>query len=1261
MAIMGASGAGKTTLLNVLAGRLPAGAASAAPAAVLFNGLPAAHYMRRGAVAYVEQRDALLPCLTVRDTLRFAARLRLPRTLTRAQKHAAVEQVILELGLKDCADALVGGDGDGDGTSGGGGGGGWRKNGISGGERRRVSIGVQLLLNPSIIFLDEPTTGLDAFSARSLVETLKQLCRRGRTIVLSIHQPRSDIFAAFDRVTLLARPGRVAFSGLRAAAVPFFESAGAPHPRIALNPADFLDSTVDLPTSKKLNGVPRRRLADRIVDAWAAATAATARPKPSSPLSSPVDLPRPSVQTLVDSIDLIPPDAVQTTPAAASSPLDATSSSSRFADSAGAPFAEQLCVLTERALKNLYDDRITLYGSVGEVVVVAAAIGYIYFRLDDSAAGVLSRKALLLSCCGIQNQLGLLFIIWKLTDSEMVTFDRERSDKLYSVLAYLISWFAANFFLYAFLASLFSTIVYFMTGLRLDDMGHHFGVFVAGNVLMQFVTLAIGFFCVSINRSFATASLIGNTLFTLFNLSSGFFIPVNAIPVFLRWLQHVGYITHGYTLLVTNEFSGNSFRCDGAGCDGDTVVRDLGFVPGDIKGPAAALAITFAVLMVVAGVLLAVVPQRREKQARKVKPTRSAAAASAAHAAAGEAEDKASIAGAAAEAHGSGVTLELRDVSLTIKGVKRGPVALKPILQLVSAVFEPGTVTAILGPSGAGKSTLLHLLHGHPPQLPSGSAVVLRGEVLYNGAAAITPTEIASHTSLVRQDDTHLQPGLTARETLRYAALLRLPAAVPEADKLLRAESVLRELGLAHCADTLVGGPGAKGLSGGERRRLSVGIALLSDPAVLLLDEPTSGLDATAARNLVLALKALAQDSRRTVVCTIHQPRSDIFAALDSCLLLAPAGRPIFCGPADALLPHLAAALDLPAPPHLTNPADFALDAAAVDTRYPDSEAASRKRVDALVAAWKRRLATTSSDPLGNPITPVDPLAPTTSDTAPQPQPPTRHGSRLPVLVARSATNLKRQPGLVATRLIQIAAFMIVLTLFFARLGTDQDSVAMRIGLSQLLSSAVLIGMMNCIAVFRRELMLFRYEHADAACTVSDFFWTYTVNEVPFEIAAALLSGVLVRYAIGLQIDFPVLVACIFAFMNAGESIGIAFCSFVDQPGVSVQVMSVIIGLMGIMQGFLSIKMPAPLTYLNYLSIMRYGARAMAHQSFANLRFSCDSTAVSCTYPSGDAVLATLGFPAADDAAAFHRDPRRRRRRRHRVPRDRVRRGVVEH
>lgn len=171
------------TLLNCIAGRvgnlvISSGSVSFLPYQLSPN-QSSNSKIKRGKIGFVRQEDNLLPYLTVRETLSFAAALRLPKSLSSETREEIVEKTLIELGLKDVENVLVGGP--------------FRK-GISGGEKRRLSIGCILVTLPSVLILDEITTGLDSFTSFQLLETLSRLAKRGRVVVLSIHQPRSDCF-----------------------------------------------------------------------------------------------------------------------------------------------------------------------------------------------------------------------------------------------------------------------------------------------------------------------------------------------------------------------------------------------------------------------------------------------------------------------------------------------------------------------------------------------------------------------------------------------------------------------------------------------------------------------------------------------------------------------------------------------------------------------------------------------------------------------------------------------------------------------------------------------------------------------------------------------------------------------------------------------------------------------------------------------------------------------------------------------------------
>uniref|UniRef100_A0A8R7UBC0 ABC transporter domain-containing protein n=1 Tax=Triticum urartu TaxID=4572 RepID=A0A8R7UBC0_TRIUA len=217
LAMMGPSGSGKTTLLSMLGGR-----ATAADGCISYNDEPFGKSLKRR-IGFVTQDDVLFTHLTVKETLTYAALLRLPRTMTREQKKERAMDIIYELGLERCQDTMIGGS---------------FVRGVSGGERKRVCIGNEIIINPSLLFLDEPTSGLDSTTALRIVQLLHDIAETGKTVITTIHQPSSRLFHKFDKLILLGR-GSLLYFGKTAEAMPYFSSIGC-NPLIAMNPAEFL-------------------------------------------------------------------------------------------------------------------------------------------------------------------------------------------------------------------------------------------------------------------------------------------------------------------------------------------------------------------------------------------------------------------------------------------------------------------------------------------------------------------------------------------------------------------------------------------------------------------------------------------------------------------------------------------------------------------------------------------------------------------------------------------------------------------------------------------------------------------------------------------------------------------------------------------------------------------------------------------------------------------------------------------------------------
>jgi len=237
----------------------------------------------------------------------------------------------------------------------------------------------------------------------------------------------------------------------------------------------------------------------------------------------------------------------------------------------------------------------------------------------------------------------------------------------------------------------------------------------------------------------------------------------------------------------------------------------------------------------------------------------------------------------------------------------------KEILKGINGYFKPGTLTAVMGPSGCGKSTLLDVL---ADQKEYGAIV---GDIRVNGEHR---TDLFRRVSAYVLQFDVLYAMLTPRETLFFVTELRMGNRVSTEEKYFRVLETLRALDLEHVADTRIGDGESGGLSGGQKRRVTVAIELVTGPSLILLDEPTSGLDAYGSLKLVSVLRKLA-DEGRTIACTIHQPRADIFNMFDNLLLLK-FGVTMYFGSIKGILPYFEAlglAID-----YSVNPADFIVD-----------------------------------------------------------------------------------------------------------------------------------------------------------------------------------------------------------------------------------------------------------------------------------------------------------------------------------------------
>ncbi|EFC47894.1 abc transporter family protein [Naegleria gruberi] len=516
LAIMGPSGAGKTSLLNILSQRVKASGGE-----IRANGEKAGKAFR-SLSAFVQQDDVLMGNLTVRESLRYAAMLRLDSKIPLKERMTRVDTIIEELGLSKAADTKVGIPGF--------------TKGISGGERKRLCIGIELLTEPSVLFLDEPTTGLDSKTSYNVMKTISKLATHGRTVVLTIHQPSSNIYEIFDKLLLLSR-GRVAYFGNAKDAVPYFSDIGHPCP-VGYNPADFLMDVITENAALTGDNLEKKKRQDERIEGVL------------NHYSKNVQLEIPPTQQLDSNLK-------------------------RFSSYNSSWFA-QFTVLTMRAFINIIRDKKVTMAKFVQNIVMSLFVGLIFLQLGYEQSNVQDRIGVLFFI--LTNQfLGSAMSSVSMMYDEKPIFLRERGAKMYKVSSYFLARSVAEMPTMFFFPLLFGAIVYWMTNLNPNIERFFMFMFLLGVIGLtgQSLGLMIGTLMPNMGVAMAIIPLV-NTVLMLFG---GFYRNVNNLPNYTVWIYWTSLFHFGFEALVLNEFIGEKFVCPSTGVcafpTGEAVIENL--------------------------------------------------------------------------------------------------------------------------------------------------------------------------------------------------------------------------------------------------------------------------------------------------------------------------------------------------------------------------------------------------------------------------------------------------------------------------------------------------------------------------------------------------------------------------------------------------------------------------------------------------------------------------------------------------------------
>ncbi|XP_002991839.2 ABC transporter G family member 22 [Selaginella moellendorffii] len=568
--MMGPSGSGKTTLLSLLAGRSQTNLHSGS---ITYNDMGYTKALKRR-MGFVTQDDVLFMHLTVKETLRYAALLRLPKKLSRQEKIQRADSIILELGLDKCKDTIIGGP---------------FERGVSGGERKRVCIGQEILIDPSIIFLDEPTSGLDSTTALRILQLLHGLAQAGRTVITTIHQPSSRLYHMFDNLLLLSN-GHAIFFGRGQDALPYFSSIGL-NASLLMNPADFL---LDL-----ANG--------NISDT-----------------SIPPELEIKLIQSKGDSKVGKPPElAVQ------EYLVECFSSEVAFRDSSvdSPPHAkdvilpprrewsigwwQQFLVLMSRGFKERRHEYLS-WLRVFQVLVSAVVAGLVWWHSSADSEKHLQDQVGLIFFISIYWAYFPIFVAIYTFPQERAMIAKERASDMYRLSSYFMSRTLGDLPLNLVLPLVFLLITYFMAHLKLTV-----GAFLLTLLSLFLIVIAaegLGLFIGAAMMDTKHATTLASILLLIFMLTGGFF--THGLASFVKWIKYVSYTFYAFRLLIKVQYSRSQvYDCLSAtGCKSIASARVMADVDLNEAGP---MEDVFALLLMVVGYrILAYVALKRMNTAR---------------------------------------------------------------------------------------------------------------------------------------------------------------------------------------------------------------------------------------------------------------------------------------------------------------------------------------------------------------------------------------------------------------------------------------------------------------------------------------------------------------------------------------------------------------------------------------------------------------------------------------------------------------------
>ncbi|KAL8049569.1 hypothetical protein ABFX02_06G027500 [Erythranthe guttata] len=521
------------------------------------------------------------------------------------------------------------------------------------------------------------------------------------------------------------------------------------------------------------------------------------------------------------------------------------------------------------------------------------------------------------------------------------------------------------------------------------------------------------------------------------------------------------------------------------------------------------------------------------------------------------------------------------------------------ILKDISLTANPSQILAVVGPSGAGKSTLLDILAARTA--PTSGALLLN-------SAPLNPSAFRKLSAYVPQHDACL-PLLTVAETFIFTARLLKPKT---ADISAIVSSLLEDLRLAHLADTRL----AHGLSGGERRRVSIGLSLLHDPAVLLLDEPTSGLDSGSALNVMQTLRSITDSRHRTVILSIHQPSFKILSTIDRFLLLAK-GAVVHHGTLSSLTAFLLHN-GFSVPPQL-NALEYAMEILnrlnKKQEEDEDNPAATPTELQDLPPIPNNQ---NSESSLSN------------SRARDEIRYRSSRFHEIITLYIRFWKIIYRTKQLLLTNTLQALGVGLVLGTIYINIGFDKSGIEKRLGLFAFTLTFLLSSTTETLPIFINERPILLRETSSGVYRLSSYLMANTLVFMPYLLAIAVVYSVSVYFLVGLCATwqaFAYFVLVIWVIVLMANSFVLFLSSVAPNYIAGTSLVTVLLAGFFLFSGYFISKesLPKFWLFMHYLSMYKYALDAMLINEYSCLVSTCmiwfDEKKSTCMVSGGDVLV----------------------------------------